>query len=161
MAVDTLTDVEILDLLACPKRVQNPGSKAKTEGKHVRRDYRVASEDGRHDFMLFTRQSTVISQSFSAGLRWRSKTGEDVILLRCNGPDHPHGNAIEQVHFGARCHIHRATERYLLAGRKIESYADITTAYQSLDGAIHHLTKLANIAGLNTTPDQPELFEAP
>jgi Domain of unknown function DUF1828 len=46
--------------------------------------------------VIFTRQSTVIASCFSAGLRWKSKTGEDVILLRCNGADHEHFNAIER-----------------------------------------------------------------
>ena len=94
MAVDTLTDAQIAELLACPKRVDNPGSKARTEGKHIRRDFRVTSTDERHGFVLFTRQSTIIPDSFSAGLRWKSKTGEEVILTRCNGADHPHGNAL-------------------------------------------------------------------
>jgi hypothetical protein len=88
MSIPTLTDAQIEALLPTPKRVQNPRSREREEGKHVRRDFRVQSEDGRHEFVLFTRQSTVIQDGFSAGLRWRSKTGEEVILIRCNGADH-------------------------------------------------------------------------
>lgn len=158
MALVTLTDAQIQDLLSCRKRVENPGSKARTEGKHVRRDFRVLSEDGRHEFVLFTRQSTLISDNFSAGLRWKSKSGEEVILMRCNGSDHPHGNSIECDEFGAQAHIHRATERYILAGKKAESFANPTEEYTTLSGALHELVRLANILGLETKPDEPDLF---
>ena len=158
MSLLTLTDVQIQDFVSCSKRVENPGSKARTEGKHVRCDFRVLSEDGRHAFVLFTRQSTVISDNFSAGLRWKSKTGEEVILMRCNGSDHPHGNSIEREEFGAQAHIHRATERYIVAGKKVESFAQPTETYTTLSGALHELVRLANIVGIETEPDEPDLF---
>lgn len=159
MAVVALTDAQIREFLTCSKRVENPGSKARTEGKHVRRDFRVVSVDGKHEFVLFTRQSTVIADSFSAGLRWRSKTGEEVILLRCNGSDHSHGNALEREQFDAQQHVHRATERYIAAGRKAESYAEPSESYSTLDGALHELMQLAKITGLSTRPDEPDLFK--
>lgn len=158
MSLLTLTDAQIQEFLACRKRVENPGSKARTEGKHVRRDFRVISEDGRHEFVLFTRQSTVIEDSFSAGIRWRSKTGEEVILARCNGSDHPHGNAFERDEFGAQAHIHMATERYIVAGRKAETFALPTAKYVTLAGALHELVRLASISGIQTQQDEPDLF---
>lgn len=159
MSLLTLTDAQIQEFLTCQKRVENPGSKARTEGKHVRRDFRVVSEDGLHEFVLFTRQSTVIHESFSAGLRWKSKTGEEVILARCNGSDHPHGNSLERQEFGAQTHIHIATERYIVAGRKAESFANPTTQYVTLTSALHELVRMANIAGLQTQPDEPDFFK--
>ena len=78
--------------------------------------------------------------------------------MRCNGSDHPHGNALERQKFGAQTHIHKASERYIVAGRKPETFALPTAEYQSLEGALHHLTELANISGLKTTPDEPDLF---
>jgi hypothetical protein len=158
MSLVTLTDAQIQDLVSCSKRVENPRSKVRREGKHERRDYRVLSDDGRYEFVLFTRQSTVISDSFTAGLRWKSKTGEEVILMRCNGSDHPHGNAIERNEFGAQTHVHHATERYIVAGKKPESFAQPTENYTNLVGALQELVRLANIAGLETKPDQPDLF---
>lgn len=158
MSIEALNQAEIDALIACPKRVTNPSSRPKTEGKHIRHDYQVASLDGRHEFVLFTRQSTMIVESFSAGLRWRSKTGEEVILMRCNGADHSHRNSIERNRFELRRHVHRATERYLAAGRKVESFAEVTDDYQTLDGALHHLLKLTSISGLNTAPDEGDLF---
>lgn len=158
MSLLALTDAQIQEFLACNKRVENPGSKQRTEGKHVRRDFHVISEDGRHEFVLFTRQSTVISENFSAGLRWRSKTGEEIILARCNGSDHPHGNSLERDEFGAQTHIHLATERYIVAGKKAESFASPTTQYVTLAGALHELMRLANISGLQSQADERDLF---
>jgi Family of unknown function (DUF6978) len=158
MSLATLTDGQISSLLSAPKKVENPGSRPRTEGKHIRRDFRVVSEDGHHEFVLFTRQSTVIPVNFSAGLRWKSRTGEEIILMRCNGSDHPHGNSIEGNQFPAQSHIHHATERYILAGKKAESFAQATGQYKTLAGAIHELIRLANIHGLETKPDEGDLF---
>ena len=159
MSLSTLTDTQIQALIACPKRVENPNSREHTDGKHIRRDHKVVSADGVHAFVLFRRQSTLIADSFSAGLRWRGRSGEEVILLRCNGADHPHANALERGRFPAQQHIHRATERYILVGRKAECYAEPTTLYSTLEGAIRELTRIANISGLATQPDEPDFFK--
>lgn len=161
MGIETLTDEKIAQLLACPKRVENPQAREKQEGKHLRRDYRVVSDDGEHRFALFTRQSTKIAAGFSAGLLWHAKTGEEVTLLRCNGSDHPHPNALERERIECQYHVHLATERYIQANRKSEGYAEETQAYRSLPGALHHLVQRAHIHGLQTQPDealQPGLF---
>jgi len=159
MSILTLTDAQIEDLLRTPKRVQNPGSREREEGKHVRRDFRVHSEDGRHEFVLFTRQSTVIPDGFSAGLRWRSKTGEEVILIRCNGADHSHVNALEREQFEAQFHVHKATEKYILAGKRSEGKAVPVDTYRTLAGALHEVLTLANISGLTSQADEGDLFD--
>lgn len=158
MAIDSLTQAQIEELIACQKQVERPHVRTRQDGRHTRRDFDAHSADGRHEFVVFTRQSTVIPQSFSAGLRWRSKTGEDVILVRCNGSDHEHFNAIEAQKFTGQCHVHMATERYAAAGRKIESFARPDKGYRTLDGALHSLTQLAHITGLDTKPDELDLF---
>ena len=161
MGIETLTDDKIAQLLAVPKRVENPQAREKPEGQHLRRDYRVVSDDGEHRFALFTRQSTRITEGFSAGLLWHAKTGEDVMLLRCNGSDHPHPNVLERERIEFQCHVHLATERYIQANRKSEGYAEETQAYHTLAGALHHLVQRAHIQGLKTDPDgaqQPGLF---
>ncbi len=119
----------------------------------MRRDYRVVSEDGEHRFALFTRQSTKITDGFSAGLLWHAKTGEEVMLLRCNGSDHAHPNTLERERIEFRCHVHTATERYIQANRKAEGYAQETQAYQTVTGALHYLVQHANIQGLKTDLD--------
>jgi hypothetical protein len=161
MGLETLTDEKIAQLLTLPKRVENPQAREKTEGRHKRRDYRVVSEDGAHRFSLFTRQSTKIADGFSAGLLWHAKSGEDVILLRCNGSDHSHPNVIERQRIEYRCHVHVLTERYILANRKGDGFAEISDAYYTLAGALHELVHRANIQGLETendSPKTPDLF---
>jgi hypothetical protein len=159
MATEILTDAQISLLIAMPKRVENPGAKTRTVNKHTQRDYRVQSEDGKHTFALFVRQSTVLPDGFSAGLRWLAKSGEDVMLVRFNGPNHPHSNKLEGERFEFKCHVHQATERYLAAGKKDEGYAEPSGEYKTLNGALHCLVKRCNIAGLNTEPDEPDLFD--
>jgi hypothetical protein len=41
MSIEALNQTEIDALIACPKRVINPSSRPKTEGKHIRRDVSV------------------------------------------------------------------------------------------------------------------------
>lgn len=85
MTTEILTDEQIDSLLEIPKRIENPGAKTRTEGKHTRRDFRVKSVDDKHEFALFVRQSTLLPDSFSAGLRWLSQSGEAIMLVRFNG----------------------------------------------------------------------------
>ena len=159
MASEILTDEQIAVLLQLPKRVENSNARARDEGKHTRRDFRVISSDGSHEFALFTRQSMLLPQSFSAGLRWLAKSGESVMLMRCNGSDHPHSNSIERERFEFTCHIHQATERYLAAGKKDEGYAQTTKEYRTLEGALHHVVQQCKITGLKTVADELDLFE--
>ncbi len=159
MASDTLTDEQIAALLKMPKRVENPNTKTRSEGRHFRRDFRVISTDDTHEFALFTRQNLLLPHGFSAGLRWLAKSGDSVMLMRCNGSDHPHTNSVEHDRFEYVYHIHQATERYLAVGKKSEGYALPTKEYRTLNGALHHIVRQCNIAGLKTEPDEPDLFE--
>lgn len=159
MASDTLTDEQIATLLEMPKRIENPNAKVRGEGRHLRRDFRVVSTDGTHEYALFTRQNLLLPHGFSAGLRWLAKSGESIMLMRCNGADHPHTNSVEYERFDSTCHIHLATERYLAVGKKSEGYAQPTREYRTLNGALHHIVRQCNIAGLKTESDEPDLFE--
>ena len=162
MGTETLTDAMIIDLLSCAKRVENPKAKERIEGKHTRRDFNVVSVDEKHRFSVFTRQSSTIPDAYSAGLLWHSKTGEDVTLLRCNGSNHDHPNPLERTRIDHRCHVHKATERYISVGKKPETFATETTEYNSLAGALHKLARLANIQGLGASPHdraQSDMFE--
>jgi hypothetical protein len=158
MSLEALTDDQIQKLLLSKKSILDPTSRKRTEGKHIRCDYEVKSDDGHNEFVLFTRQSTIIPTSFSAGLRWKSKTGVEIILMRCNGSDHRHGNALERTEFEAQAHIHRATERYIIAGKKAESYAEPVNSYTTLNDALGKLLKLTNTSGLDTQRNQLNLI---
>lgn len=154
-----ITDERISDLLLLNKQVTNRNARNVEEGKHWKRDYQVVSVDTDDDFAIFVRQHREMVDNFSVGLIWHSKTGESVTLLRCNGASHPHTNHIEGTKFGiGNYHVHMATERYLEIGKNSEHYAEVTAVYNTVNGALHHLCRECRIDGLDTKPDELDLF---
>jgi len=148
MDAGSLTDELIDYLLTVPKRIKNPKAREVPKAKHKERNYEVESTDGSAQFILISRQSTIIVDNFSCGLIWQPSPGQKVILTRYNGFDHVHANPIEQESFEYECHIHRATQRYIQAGRKAEMYAEATSRYRNLSDALKCLTEDCNIQGL-------------
>lgn len=141
----SLTDDVIEMLLTCAKTVKSKRPRETPKAKHLERNIDVESDDGRHHFILLTRQSTSIPENFTCGLMWLASPTNRVVLTRYNGWDHEHTNPIEGESFQFRCHIHRATERYIAAGRKFEHYAAETTRYNNLEGATACLMQDCNI----------------
>jgi hypothetical protein len=154
-----LTDAEIQKLIKLPKKISNPRVRSRVLDKHTQTDYRVFSEDETHEFIVFARQSNLIHNSFTAGLRWLPKSGDSVILVRMNGSSHSHKNSIEKTRIEFGCHIHMATERYMALDKREEAYAEATNEYQTLNGALYHLLKFCNISGLNIDPEERSLFD--
>ena len=146
-----MTDQEIMALLNTPKHTKTSKIKWITKGKHKQCDIDVSSDDLRHSFKLYLRQNTINPDSFSCGIRLDRQGLEPVTLMRCNGPDHAHGNPIEGDTFSGKCHIHTATERYISAGRKPEHYACPTTEYTDMMGALSCLLTQCNVKGLQFT----------
>lgn len=158
MGYESLTDEQIALLLTASKRVNNPASKNSIKPGHHQRNYNVLSNDG-HEYTMYVRQNQRIEDDFSCGLLWHMPSGEILTLVRYNGSSHFHPNHLEETELAFVCHIHKATERYISAGRKPESYAEETNRYTTVEGALHCLTKDCRITGLNTTPDHPDLFK--
>ena len=154
MTILDLTDAKIQSLLIKEKVVVNPRARQKHEAKHTRQDFEVKSKDGADDFRLFIRQSLVIQAGFSVGLVWISPSKEEAILMRCNGSDYLHRNRIEGSNFDEEFHIHIATERYVSAGLRAESYAEISKDYQNVNDAKHHLCRACNISGFEKDSDE-------
>lgn len=151
-----LRDEEIGELIGMPKRVTN-NPRWTILKKSKRKNYTVESIDGRHQFMLYLRQNERVLDHFSCGLVYQHPDGESVHLVRHNGSDHEHDNPLEGgPKLKPSCHIHLATERYMLAGRKPEHYAVATTRYIDLDGALRTLLDDCNIQGMPT--EHPRLF---
>jgi hypothetical protein len=159
MLAAMLTDKRIADLLAMPKAVVNKGARETKDGPIFRTDYQVVAQIHDEAFVVFVRRHPEMADNFTAGLRWLPKSAESVILMRCNGSSHPHTNQIEQTKFEiGHCHVHVATERYITAGRHAEHYAETTADYSTVAGALHELCKRCNISGIDTTPDELDLF---
>lgn len=156
MAFESITDEKIKELLAMAKQVTNANTRQKAKPGHTQRNYHVKSTDGSDfTFELFVRQNTNpgMEDDFSAGLSWLAPNGEPLILCRYNGGSHGHPNHLEKTTLPRAAHIHKASERYVRAGKKAEGFAETTERYTTADGALHCLVKDNNITGIRTTPD--------
>lgn len=158
MTIESITEEQIKKLLEMPKRVKNPGARSIEKGIHQQKNYRVIGDD-ETSFILYLRQNTKIREDYSCGLSWNMPSGDVLTLVRYNGPSHNHKNHIEGDVLDLRCHIHRATKQYIDSGRKPEGYAEETSKYSSLSGALDSLVNDCMITGISTDPDHPDLFK--
>jgi hypothetical protein len=88
MPVAKFTQSEIDGLIACPKTVDSPPSKAPVrEGAHWRNGAGlIATDDTKGIFSMYLRKSAFFEENFSVGLIYSSNDGRgDITLLRCNG----------------------------------------------------------------------------
>lgn len=157
MQAVNLTDQQIQNLIVVPKMVTNTRARERINGKVITRDYELTAHGGL-SFSVFIRSMPEMADNFSTGLVWHPPGGGHVILMRCNGPSHPHKNHLEGDGFANSCHVHIATQRYIAAGRDKQSYAQMTDAYWTVDGALHELVTRCSISGLETRPDEDDLF---
>lgn len=153
-----ITDEQVAELLAAPKTVTSTKTKTKEQKKSARVNYPVETDDGASRFELYTRQNQIDDSAFSCGLTYHHPSGEKISLVRYNGSNHQHRNPLEGgelINF--KCHIHRATSRYMELGDKPDKYAETTERYYNLQGALHCLVIDCNISGLHTSdPDEDE-----
>ncbi|MYJ73026.1 MAG: hypothetical protein F4092_14915 [Rhodospirillaceae bacterium] len=73
--------------------------------------------------------------------------------MRYNGSSHAHGD------IRYRCHIHRSSAEALAAGKKIDSRADETDRYATLQGALACLIEDCGVQGLTAEHDDRDLFD--
>jgi hypothetical protein len=151
MNFDELTDENIETLLKLPKRVTNPSARWVEKPGHRQRNFKVRGDD--YFFELYQRQSTFDEADYSCVLLVIKPDGQLLTLVRYNGESHKHGE------IAYRCHIHKATARAIRAGKKPESFAEMTNKYTTTDGALICLTRDCNISGISDNqPDEPDLF---
>ncbi|WP_414041559.1 hypothetical protein ACJU26_05720 [Acidithiobacillus sp. M4-SHS-6] len=158
MTMESVNDAMIAELLTRRKQVTNPNVREADKASHIQKNFRVVSSDG-YEFNLYWRQNKRVKDDFSCGLAWHMPSGETMTLVRYNGSSHPHQNRIKGTVIEFRCHIHRATERYIRANLKPEGFAEPTDRYRSISGAFHDLVSDCNITGITTERDYPDLFE--
>jgi len=137
-----LTDEAIVALIHESKQLPSGyretliGSKMKKEDIHKRGDLKVIGADG-NTFYIKVRISTLNVLNFSVILGYEPKETTSLFLLRrYNGKSHEHTNKIEGHRF-RDFHIHYATERYQARGFAEETYAEVTTLYSDLGGALN------------------------
>jgi hypothetical protein len=152
-----LSEPSITELIAERKPIPDglqPLTRLVLRNRHMRRDYDVKCKTG-NCFVINVRRNTINQFDFSAILGYRLPGVNTIFLLRrYNGKSHYHTNPIENVMFRG-FHIHTATERYQNVGTKVEHFAELTTRYADLDGAIDCL--LAD-CGFRGPIEESELF---
>ncbi len=158
-----LTDIEIEELINEEKIWQgNQRIRLTRENGHERFNKELETET-KNRFRVFIRQNIRDPLNFSIGLIYIDRaTGENISLLRCNGPTHQHPNKIEGDNTDFVCHIHRATQRYIEAGKKPEGWANETGEFNNIDSALAFFSKEVNIRPVpylrEAPPVLPELF---
>lgn len=158
MGAESLTDAEINRLLTMRKTVKRADRNFVESNRSLRADVDLEGEDGTR-FVVYARQNLRIVEDFSCGLRVKLASGEEVTLCRYNGPSHIHPNPLEDEKLEFVCHVHKATERYIAAGKKPEHFAERSDAYDTLKSAADQLAEDCNIKGLSLPPIQKDLFE--
>lgn len=140
----TWSQDELDELIACPKRTFEPPKRSmRTEMGSHRNEAVLESEDGRHRFRVFIRQSADFAENFSIGLEYQPREDSGaIILLRCNGPHGPH--KLWQHH--AQYHVHKAKAENLLEGARAEAFAEVTPAYASFEEALRYFGEICHIA---------------
>jgi len=118
----------------------------KTEEGHRRFDKDITTDSGNH-FRVFLRQNVREPLDFSIGLVYCNRTtGENIRIFRCNGPFHSHPNKIEKTQIPTTSHVHKATERYINAGKKADSWAYETDEFYDIETALLYFAKVCNIS---------------
>ncbi len=133
-----LSEDSIRELIAERKPIPDglkPLTRLIERNKHLRREYEVKSKAG-NSFVIKLRKSTLNPFDFSVILGYQLPGVNTIFHLRRYNGTHYHSNTIENVRFRT-FHIHTATERYQnLGGKNSEHFAEMTTRYADLDGAI-------------------------
>lgn len=160
MGLEIITDELIDSLLKTPKQVENPHARIKRDSGNERVTY-ILLDDEENRFNLYKRQNykSGMEDSFSCGLPYLLPDGGVFTLIRYNGSGHNHINKLESNRLGYVCQIHKASRKYLDETGKADGYAEATTRFHTLEGALNCLVKDCNILGLTTTPDQPSVFQ--
>ncbi|MBN2564490.1 MAG: hypothetical protein JXB46_02150 [Candidatus Eisenbacteria bacterium] len=102
---------------------------------HKERELTVTGSAG-SKFVLILRESNINPMDFSAILAYRPPQSNQLFRLRrFNGKSHEHSNRLEGQTF-YDFHVHIATERYQDAGPREDAYAEPSTRFSDMSGAL-------------------------
>lgn len=151
---DLLLSNDALDRLrSASKRVRNPGARwLEKPGRQKKRNFNAVTDD-ETVYRIYQRLNLDDDRDFSCGLALTRRGGKPLSLVRYNGANHVHGK-IRYV-----CHIHRATSEALAAGGKVDSHAEGTDRYKTVEGALACLIEDCGVEGLSANHDERDLFD--
>lgn len=139
------TDIEINDLINEAKNIDvndynNLLNLTKQRKQHLEKEVYIKKSDG-SSFLIIIRKNKLNIMDFSVILGYLpSKTNSVFRLRRYNGKSHRHKNKIEKNSF-YDFHMHTATERYQQLGMREDHYAEPTSKYSDVNGAVTNLFK--------------------
>lgn len=158
-----MTDQQIADLIACPKRIVNrqPARGYQAGNGHNRCDLDLLGLNGRGGmFKVFIRQNDEFIENFSIGLRYQTGNRQQglITLARYNGP-HDASSRAPDGHFN-QPHIHRVTAQELASGsmQPRENDREITDRYHTFEQALAIFLADAGVA--NAGEHFPELQQS-
>lgn len=141
---------ELNELRRASKTVLNQKTRwIEKRGRQKQRNYVLESDNG-EQYSIYLRQNLDDERDFSCGLALIFKSGKRFTLIRYNGSNHVH----RQIRY--KCHIHRATAEVLQAGKKIDSYAEETKRYKTLNGALACMIEDCCVQGIEAQHDEME-----
>ena len=146
---DLLLSNEVLDRLrSASRRVRNPGARwLEKPGRHKQRNFNAVAEDGAV-YRIYQRQNLDDDLDFIV-----RHGGKPLSLVRYNGASRVH----EEIRYA--CHIHRATSEALAAGKKVDSHAEGTDRYRTVEGALACLIEDRGVEGLSANHDRRDPFD--
>jgi hypothetical protein len=156
MPIRDIVSNELLDQLRnCPKRVISWVCQDREKPSHIESTCEVVSDAG-DDFLIYMRQSKILNDDFSCGIKWKTSDGEWVVLARYNGSSHVHTNRIDGEVFVQQCHVHQITVEAVERGWSHENYAEASDAYATLNEAKCLLASEFNVQEL--IPENSQLL---
>ena len=152
-----LTDEQIKDLIAVPKRIVNRSPYRLGDNDRRCELELVSEEDGYPAFRAFVRQHVRFFRNFSIGLRCEAREGKltTITLARYNGP-HGETSRSQDGHY-ALPHIHYITESEIARGHSSpqETHRDVTARYSNFEEALR--TFFEDTSTMNYVDYFPEL----
>jgi len=137
------TDLEINDLIKETKNIEvndynNLLNLTRQKKQHLEKEVVIKKNDG-SSFIIIIRKNKLNIIDFSVILGYVPHKSNSVFRLRrYNGKSHGHTNKIEKDSFYG-FHIHTATERYQQLGMKEDFFAEPTSKYSDINGAVSNL----------------------
>lgn len=136
------TDLEINELIICPKRVIDQPRDIGINRGSSKKIFTLESTNKQHYFTGFITQNQFFQENFSVGLIYVPKDVKGKFcLIRCNGL---HGE-IKEIPHHSFFHIHQTKAIDLNNGIKVEKHIDKTEEYSTLEGAIQFFINYINI----------------
>lgn len=117
---------------------------------HRQRSFKIKAiveESQEYRFEIYERQNLRDGGDFSCGIAHVSFDGFRLTLARYNGPAHEHGDIFFQPH------IHLASRKSIVSGKKPENEAKQTDRFETLEGALACMVEDFHITGIDAKHD--------